>query len=86
MPVVLSANSKFPLGPHWVTPSAFPHALLTVSGICLFNVMIIGAAVDFVLTVVIDARAFAEKIRLGFNCVCRQSQLERMLRPAMSKD
>jgi hypothetical protein len=48
--------------------------------------MIIGAAVDFVLTVVIDARAFAEKIRLGFNCVCRQSQLERMLRPAMSKD
>ncbi len=86
MPVVLSTNSKFPRGPHWVKPSAFPHALLTVSGICLFNVIIIGAAVDLVLTVVIDARGFAAKIRVGFNCVCRQSQLERMLRPAISKD
>ena len=35
---------------------------------------------------VIDARGFAAKIRAGFNCVSRQSQLERMLKPAISKD
>ena len=53
--------------PHSVKPSAFPQTLLTVSGIYLFSLMLIGAPVDVVLIVVGDGKGFALKISAGFS-------------------
>ena len=54
--------------PHLVKPSAFPQTLLTVSGIYLFSLMLIGAPVDVVLIVDGDATGLAAReISAGFN-------------------
>ena len=52
-----------------VKPSPLPHTLLTVSAICLFSVILTGAPVDVVLSVVGDAKGFAAKISAGFSDV-----------------
>ena len=73
-------------GPHLVKPSALPQTLLTVSGICKLNLMLIGAPVDVVLIVVADAKGFATReISAGFKDDMEQSQFERMLAPAIAK-
>ena len=54
--------------PHLVKPSAFPQTQLTVSYICLFSLMLIGAPVDVVLIVDGDAKGLAAReISAGFN-------------------
>jgi len=66
-PVILSVNIKV-RSPHLLKPSAIPQTLLTVSAICLFSVMLIGAPVDVVLIVVGDAKGFeAREISAGSN-------------------
>ena len=68
-----------------LNPSAYPQTLLTVSGIFLFNKILIGAPFDVVVSVVSDAKGFAAKIRAGFNDDLEQSQFDRMLRPAIAR-
>jgi hypothetical protein len=53
--------------PHLVKPSALPQTLLTVSAVCLFSVILRGAPVDVVLSVVRVTIGFAAKISAGFN-------------------
>jgi hypothetical protein len=51
-----------------VKPSAFSQTLLTVSGICLFSLMMIGAPVDVVLIEDGVAKGLAAReISTGFN-------------------
>ena len=69
--------------PHLVNPSANPQTLLTVSGIYLFNVILIEAPVDVFVSVVTDEKG--AKINAGLNDDLEQSQLERMLRPAIDR-
>ncbi len=69
-----------------VKPSAFPHTLLTVSFICMLNVILTGASVDFTLIVVADAKAAPGRVKTkGLNDDVEQSQSERMLRPAIAR-
>ena len=69
-----------------VKPSAFPQTLLTVSGICLFNVILTGASVDFTLIVVADAKVAPGRVNSkGLKDDVEQSQSERMLRPAIAR-
>ena len=73
-------------GPHLVKPSALSQTLLTESGICKLNEMLIGAPVDVVFIVVADAKGFAAReISAGFKDDMEQSQFERMLAPAIPK-
>ena len=65
-PVILSVNTKV-RSSHLVKPSELPQTLLTVSAICLFSVILTGAPVDVVLSVVGDAKGFAAKISAGFS-------------------
>ena len=62
-------NPRVLRSPHLVKPSALPQTLLTVSAICLFSVILTGAPVDVVLSVVGDAKGFAAKISAGFSDV-----------------
>ena len=72
--------------PHFENPSAKPHTLLTVSGICVLNLIITGGSVDFVLSVVADAKfTVGREIIAGSNDEIEQSQLDRMLKPAIAR-
>jgi hypothetical protein len=68
---------------HLENPSDLHHTLHTVSGICLLNSILIGADVDVVLNVV--ANGCLATIREGSKDVLEQSQLERMLMPAIDR-
>ncbi len=48
-----------------VKPSAFPQTLLTVSGICMFNVILTGASVDFTFIVVADAKVAPGRVNVA---------------------
>ena len=62
---------------HLENPSASPHTLLTVSGICLLNSILIVADVD-VVSITFEKGGLAT-ISAGLNEVLEQSQLERIL-------
>ncbi len=68
-----------------VKPSALPQTLLTVSFIYLLSIILTGALVDVVIIVVCDAKGYASKISAGFSDDYEQSQLERMLKPAIAR-
>ena len=54
--------------PHLVNPSANPQTALTVSGICVLNVILFGGSVHVLFNVVVDVNMTAGKeISAGSN-------------------